>query len=332
MWNPIANDIILLGSKKEMRLDTSLLVKKFSVPAINSDLGRIGINNLFTFLSCQSVSPRGFFKMTEEFPVNSEIHPLLEFMAPRSFYIGKPSGYVYGFDEKFDTLSGGIFLKEYAGLYPPDKKVMVSALHYLLKTKGNNRFACGLSKYLKELYPDDYEAAVLHLNSLANMPSANYDTGLLEKLFSLFPDSAAVIKDYNNWQISEKTNATTFLNLFSIKKEAAAFIKTTRPDSVSKMKVYLQLANGYLLNSEYKSAAEMCLRVEKILRADPGLIKSIDAEAYYYLGAVSGYYVNDYEKVIGYYIALINFNRNYHDRFSLRRLMSWQTRLAKRGR
>ncbi|MEW6702421.1 MAG: fused MFS/spermidine synthase, partial [Bacteroidota bacterium] len=110
LWGSVANDIILVGSKQEIKLDAELLKKRFQSAGIKSDLERIGISNLFTFLSCQSVSPRGFFTMTSELPINSEIHPRLEFIAPKSFFIGKPSSYIYLFDEKFDTLSSGLLI------------------------------------------------------------------------------------------------------------------------------------------------------------------------------------------------------------------------------
>lgn len=325
MWNSIANDIILVGSKKELGLNAELLQKKFLVSRIKEDFGRIGITNLFTFLSCQSVSPRGFFTMAADKPINSEIHPILEFIAPKAFYVGKQSAYIYSFDEKFDTSSNSLLIKEFVKKFPPDKNNIINTVQYLHKTNVNARFAFGMSKYLLELYPRDYTANVLFSKSYKNLSLASSSTTTLENLISLFPDSAQVIKDYNNKLVLEKTNATTFMKLFSLKSEAGAFIRTTKRDSVSMIKVYLQLTKGFLQNSEYTAAGEMCARVEKIIRANPDMIKLIDAESYYYLGAVSALYMTDYEKVVGYYIALINLNRDYNDIFHLRRLMSWQT-------
>lgn len=325
MWNSVSNDIILVGSKTEMRLDSEQLKNKFLVSSIKEDFSRIGITNLFTFLSCQSVSPRGFFVMAADLPINSEIHPRLEFVAPKSFYVGKQSSYIYSFDEKFDTLSNGLFIKKYVKTLPPEKLNVVNAINYNLNTNVNIRYAFGLSKYLLELYPEDYTANILFSKSYKKLGLAISGAKTLEKLFSLFPDSAQVIKDYNNELVLEKTNATTFLKLFSLKKETDSFIKTTKPDGISLASVYLQLTKNYLQNSEYKAAEEMCARVEKIIRANPELIKSIDAESYYYLGAVTALHMSDFEKVIGYYMALTNLNRNYNDVFHLRRAMSWLT-------
>ncbi|MHB8929467.1 MAG: fused MFS/spermidine synthase [Melioribacteraceae bacterium] len=329
LWNSVANDIILVGYKNKPVFNAALLQNKFIVPEIRKDFERIGISNLFTFLSCQLSSPRGFFAMSAESPVNSEIHPLLEFIAPKSFYVGKSSSYVYSFDEKFDTLSNSILIKDFVAENHPNKDDIINAIEYNLNTNVNNRFAYGLSKYLRELYPTDYKTNLLFSKSFKKLGITNSSTAVLEKLIALFPDSAEIIKDYNNEAILEKTNATTFLKLYSIKDEASAFIKTAKPESVSRVAVYLQLARIYLLNGEYSSAEDLCARVEKILRDNPNLISSIDTENYYYLGAVSALYRNDIEKVLGYFVALTNLNRNFNDTFHLRRLMAWQIRRNK---
>jgi hypothetical protein len=170
--------------------------------------------------------------MATDQPVNSEIHPLLEFIAPKSFYVGKQSTYIYLFDEKFDTLSNGLFVKEYVKKYPPDKNNIVNTINYNLNKNVNSRFAFGLSKYLLEKYPVDYTTNLLFSKSYKKLGLASSGATTLEKLISLFPDSVQVIKDYNNESVLEKTNATTFMKLFSLRKEADAFIRTTKPDSI----------------------------------------------------------------------------------------------------
>ncbi len=324
LWSSVGNDIILVGSKKEIRFNAPLLESKFSSSLVKADFERIGIQNLFTFLSCQNVSPRGFYLMSNDNPINSELHPRLEFLAPKSFYIGKPSSYIYPFDEKFDTASGGLLVKELVKISPPGKSSLISAVEYFLKTNANGRYAYGLSSYLKELYPDDYNSNYLFAKSVENISSMNYRSPLFVKLTALFPDSARSAKDLGNALILEKTNATTFLKLFSINKEADAFLKTTNPDQLSKLKVYLQLTSAFLLNSEYVSAADLFSKAETALNASPDLAYQINGEEFLYLGAVVNMHAADYQKVISYYLALVNNNRNYSDRFHLRRMMSWQ--------
>jgi len=146
---------------------------------------------------------------------------------------------------------------------------------------------------------------------------------ILEKLVKRFPDSVQIKKDYSNALLKEKINATTFLRVYSIKSEAESFIKTTKPDSASMLSVYIQLAKAYLQNSEYDKVEEMIGLVENYLRNSPRLITGLAADDYLYTGALVNLHKKDYEKVIGYYFALVNTNLNYENLFRLRRGVAW---------
>ncbi|MEK6552784.1 MAG: hypothetical protein AABZ54_04975, partial [Bacteroidota bacterium] len=302
---------------------------KFASPLIKQDFERIGIDNPFTFLACQSVSPRGFFTMVNNSHVNSEIHPRLEFLAPRAFFVGKPSSYIYSFDEKFDTLFSGLYLKEYVKKYPPQKNVLLNAIDYALSTSKNYRFAFGLSKYLKELYPNDYQTNLLYSFAYEKLGIMSARRPSLERLVNLFPDSLQINKDYNNILLNEKINAATFLHIFSIENESNSFIGTTKPDSVSRLSVYIQLAKVFLQNSELLKAEEMFTISENYLKHSPLLIKSVKADDFYYVGAMINLYKKEYEKVFGYYLALMNHNSNYENLFRLRKLVSWHLKMER---
>ena len=323
LWNSVANDIILVGSKTKIDLPHNQLTKKFYSPKVKADFERIGINSPFEFLFCQSVSYKGFFTMAEDFPINSEKHPLLEFWAPKSFYVGQPSKFVYSFDEKFDTLSSGLYIKDFVKNNPPKKLELINTIKYCLDKSKNYRAAFGLSKFLKDADENDYQINLLHSYAIENLVINNPRQPILEKLVKRFPDSVQIKKDYSNALLKEKINATTFLRVYSIKSEAESFIKTTKPDSASMLSVYIQLAKAYLQNSEYDKVEEMIGLVENYLRNSPRLITGLAADDYLYAGAMVNLHKKDYEKVIGYYFALVNTNLNYENLFRLRRGVAW---------
>ncbi len=329
LWGGTANDIILVGSKKEIFVSSENINKKFVSPLIKSDFKRIGINNPFAFLACQSVSPRGFFTMANNFPVNSEIHPRLEFLAPRAFFVGKPSVYIYSFDEKFDALYSGLYIKEYAKKYLPQKNDLLNTIDYALNISKNYRFAFGLSMHLKELFPNDYQTNLLYSLAYESLGIVNARLHSLERLANLFPDSLQINKDYNNILLNEKINASTFLHIFSIKLESDSFIGTTKPDSVSRLSVYIQLAKAFLQNSEFGNAEEMFAVAENYLLGSPQLIKSVSADDFYFVGAMINLYKKEYEKVFGYYLSLMNHNPNYENLFRLRKLVTWHLKMER---
>ena len=155
----------------------------------------------------------------------------------------------------------------------------------------------------------------------------NARTPSLEQLVNLFPDSLQINKDYNNILLNEKTNASTFLHIFSIKNESNSFIGTTKPDSVSRLSVYIQLAKAFLQNSEIQNAKELLTISENYLIRSPLLIKSVKADDYYYVGAMINLYKKEYGRVIGYYLALMNYNSNFENLFRLRKLISWHLKM-----
>lgn len=265
--------------------------------------------------------------MASNFPINSEIHPRLEFLTPRAFFVGKPSSYIYSFDEKFDTLYSGLYIKEYAKKFPPLKNDLLNTIDYALNTSKNYRFAFGLSKYLKELFPNDYQTNLLFSLAYEELGIMNARLPSLERLVNLFPDSLKINKDYNNILLNEKINAATFLHIFSIENESNSFIETTKPDSVSRLSVYIQLAKAYLQNSEILNAEKMLTISENYLKRFPILIKSVKANDFYYVGAMINLYKKEYEKVLGYYLALMNYNSNYENLFRLRKLVSWHLKM-----
>lgn len=323
LWSSVANDIILVGSKNDISFSPELLIKKFNSHLIKNDFKRIKIFSPFGFLFCQVSSPRGFFTMADAVPVNTEKHPLLEFWAPKAFYIGNPSSYIYSFDEKFDTLSSSLYIKKYAKLFPPSKEDLLNTAEYELNISKNYRAAYGLSKYLRKLFPYDYGINLVYSNALESLEIGNTRAPILEKLIRLYPDSVSIKKDYENILLNEKINATNFLHIFSIRDEAESFVKTTKPDTSSMLSVYIQLAKIYFQNSEFNGAKKMIDAAENYLRSSPQLVGSVRIDDLNYVAAMINLYENRPEKVFGYYLALINSNPGYENLFRLRRLVTW---------
>lgn len=325
LWNSVANDIILVGSKKEIPLNLERLTQEFQSPKVAADLNRVRIHNPFTFLACQSYSPRGFSQLVAQQPINSETKPVLEFLAPRALYAGNRSTYIYSADEKFDTLNlHGLLVKDFVNQTKPSKAELIDVINYNLDRTNNFKFAYGLSRYLSELYPNDYLANLLKARSLEKLTLNNLRSYTLEKLVREYPDSVQIVKDYNNSLLLKNLNSTTFLHIFSIENQARVFLKTTAQDSLSQIKVYSQLAKAYFENSEFDKAEELCDRTERYIMQSPHLLKGFDPGDFFYVYAMLNLYKQNYAKVYIYYLSLINRNEKYVDLFRLRGLVAWQ--------
>jgi len=331
IWNSVSNDIILVGSQKNIQLNIKSLESKFASNKINNDFKRIFIPDLFTFLSCQSSSPRGFFTISEEFPLNTETHPILEFLAPRSFYVGKQSSYIYKYDEKFDTLSNSLLVKDFLKNYRVQKNEIINAIKYNLKYSNNFRYCFGLARYLKEKYPDDYESNYYYAVSLEKFNILNQTTPVLERISLLYPDSTKNKIEYYNALILEKINATTFIKNNPINNEVNFIISASLTDSVTVIKVLSKFATVYRKNSDYINSQYLCDRIEQYTLNNKNLLKYINLEEFFYTGALANLYQHNFEKVYSYYIALMNSPSTTDNLFRMRRLIAWWAKINNTG-
>jgi hypothetical protein len=331
IWNSVSNDIILVGSKKNIQLNIKSLESKFASSKINNDFKRILIPDLFTFLSCQSISPRGFFTLSEKIPLNTETHPLLEFLAPRSFYVGKQSSYIYKYDEKFDTLSNSLLVKDFLKNHLVQKNEIINAVKYNLKYSNNFRYCFGLARYLREMYPDDYETNYYYALSLEKFSLLNQATPVLERISLLYPDSIKNKIEYYNALILEKINATTFIKCNPINNEVNFIISASSMDSVTVIKVLSKFATVYRKNSDYINAQYLCDRIEQYTLNNKNLLKYINFEEFFFTGALANFYQGNYEKVYSYYIALMNSLGTTDNLFRMRRLLAWWVKINNGG-
>lgn len=322
VWNSVANDIVLVGTKKNYEPIFSSIVEKFNREKVKRDFGRININNLFTFLSCQFVSSRGLFFMTNKEPINKEIHPKLEFLAPKAFYLSQPSSYIYGFDERYDSVSMGLLIKDYVNQYPVTIDNLVNTIEYHTNISKTFRLAFGLSRMLNQVEPKSLKIRQLYLSAYENF-DMNNKLSLLEQTAADFPNSQEAIRDYTNALLFEKINASTFFYTFSLEQEAHDFKRIEAKDSVSQARVNIQLAKAFFLNSEFDLAYKYISMAEKMILGNPTLKFKVNIDDYLYINAMVSLYRRDFERVFTNYLALINNNPQYENLNRLRKSVEW---------
>ncbi len=277
VWGSLSSDIILVGTEKEIELDGKLLESKINNKKINDDFKRIGIDNLFTFLSLQQLSNKGVFKLTDFYKLNSELHPTLEFMAPKSFYIGRTSNLIMANDEKVDLINNkNLLIKKYFENYLPKPEHFTNAAKYHIEKIANFRFAYSLTNYFLEQGVNDYE--LVKLNYMAQKKlNVKYLSQKLDNLFENFSDSIYVKKEYLNWLISKNIISSSFLKTYSIEPFVQEFIQTiNKEDTLAKARIFADLAKLLYDNGELKLADSCRGVVKKIFENDPSISAKID--------------------------------------------------------
>ena len=100
VWDPGAGDLILLGSKRPWKCSSEVFQQIFERPEVRKDLAAIGVKSPQALWARQLASQRTGFAIPGQGPVQSDFFPVLEYEAPKAFYIGASSALLTLFDER----------------------------------------------------------------------------------------------------------------------------------------------------------------------------------------------------------------------------------------
>ena len=100
LWQPLSADVIMVGSQEPIHPSFEAMEASMHLPGVKDELDRIQIPDDATLLSLQAISERTVLRMEGFGETNSEDKPLLEYLAPRAFFINRGVGDVNRFDER----------------------------------------------------------------------------------------------------------------------------------------------------------------------------------------------------------------------------------------
>jgi len=326
IWRGNANDLIIVGSKKEITLNENEFKRKFNIKVVKQDFERIGIKNPFTFLSAQLLSDKGTFLLARDEPTNSEKNPVLEFLAPRALFLGSQSNLINVRDEKLDTLNKGLYIKDYIKNNIPTQEDIIGAAFYHSNVTKNYQFCYGLTKYLESESLNSYDSDVLSAMTYKKFNLHNVRTIMHEELSKKYPESVIIQQEYLNDKLSETTTASTFLKIFSMKEISKEFIKISSSNTDLLPYVYLQVAEGLLSNSEIISAYIVSVQLEKWLNRNPKVVKNFPMDRFYYTYAVILIHLKDAKKYSYIYSRFQKKYPNSPKLISLQKRVEWEER------
>lgn len=100
IWETSHGDIVLIGSRQAWPETMDDCRQVFARDAVRRQLEDIGLKTPEQVLARQVASQRTAFAIAGDGPVQSDYTPILEYEAPKAFYIGAQSGLLSGFDER----------------------------------------------------------------------------------------------------------------------------------------------------------------------------------------------------------------------------------------
>ncbi len=100
VWDCGSGDLVLLGSKRPWPGAPAHYQTGFERERPSKDLARIGIHSVEALLARQFASQRTGFAITGDGPIQSDLFPVLEYEAPKAFYLGICASTLDQFDER----------------------------------------------------------------------------------------------------------------------------------------------------------------------------------------------------------------------------------------
>jgi hypothetical protein len=100
VWDTGSGDIVLLGSLEPWPSGPEVFQKGFAIDGVRSDLALVGIHSPEALLTRQLASQQTGFAIADNGPLQSDLFPILEYDAPRAFYIGDQTSILNFFDER----------------------------------------------------------------------------------------------------------------------------------------------------------------------------------------------------------------------------------------
>ena len=102
MWDVGEGDIVLLGSARPWKSDPEIYQAAFKLAGPRQDLAAIGLTSPAGILARQFASQRTAFALPGPGPIQSDNYPVMEYVAPRMFYIylGRGADRFQDYDER----------------------------------------------------------------------------------------------------------------------------------------------------------------------------------------------------------------------------------------
>ncbi|MDD5141429.1 MAG: fused MFS/spermidine synthase [Verrucomicrobiales bacterium] len=100
IWDAGAGDIVLIGAMQPWPSGPDVFRQSFAIDRVRTDMWMINIESPEALLARQLASQRTGFAIAGKGSIQSDLFPVLEYAAPRAFFLGTGSRVMWGYDER----------------------------------------------------------------------------------------------------------------------------------------------------------------------------------------------------------------------------------------
>jgi predicted membrane-bound spermidine synthase len=100
VWDTGIGDIVILGSKQPWPTGPDVFRRGFTIDRVRTDMWMIDVQSPEALLARQLASQRTGFAIAGDGLMQSDLFPILEYSAPKAFFLGNSSKVLWQFDER----------------------------------------------------------------------------------------------------------------------------------------------------------------------------------------------------------------------------------------
>ena len=277
LWSTKTRDLLLIGSTGPVPVDYKKSLTRFNNTKVNEDLRRVGIESLSTILSLQVTSDVGVRKTAGQGRVNEDLFPILEYEAPKAFFLGQHSRLLISNDERLRRRDGSsLYFTQYLREHPLSANDIKDIATYHLTHSSLN--VLKLSQSYVDLWikldPNDPEAhwALARIEKQrGDLKAARTELGYL---LEIDPDNKEYLEAAAHLEFEIYLNHRSILNSLTPEKALMYYHRLLKLEVNKKDRIYRKISQVYAAERDFKSATDYLERAALHAQKNKGEFRS----------------------------------------------------------
>jgi len=275
LWSTMTRDLLLVGSAVPVSVDFKKSLTRFKDTKVNEELRRLGIESLATILSLQVTSDVGVRKAAGKGRVNEDLFPILEYEAPKAFFLGRVSQLLISYDERLHPRDGSsIYFAQYLRDHPLTARESKDIATYHLTHGSLN--ALTLSQSFVDLWlkqdPKDPEAHWALSRIEKQRGDLKGARTQLRYLLKLDPDNKEYLEAAAHLEFEIYLKHRSILNSLTSEKALSYYHRLLNLEGNKKHRIYRKISQVYAAERDFKSATDYLERAALYAQKNKGEI------------------------------------------------------------
>jgi len=257
LWSSNTTDLILIGSKVPFSVDFKKSWDRFNNGRVREDLRRLDVESFATVLSLQVASDPGVRKAAGKGRINEDIFPILEYEAPKAFFLGQTSQFLVSHDERrYPRDRSSLYFTQYLESNRLDPRDNRDITTYHLTYGSLN--SIGLARSFVDLWlrqsPENPEAH--WTKALVEERMGNPEVALKELHYLLrhYPDRQGYLEVAVRLELKAYSNHWSLVNSHTPERALTYLHRLLNLAHSKKDRIYHQIAQVHAADRDYQAA------------------------------------------------------------------------------